>query len=93
MSVCLQVEGRLLKSLLKKVMIMKWQRTSREATTRRIVALLMWLLFGLALLAVCDELWCFTVNGEISVGMENEVAEAKRLRIPIRYFDMAEVRT
>ncbi|MCD8175690.1 MAG: hypothetical protein LUD41_07255 [Phascolarctobacterium sp.] len=72
---------------------MKWQRTSREATTRRIVALLMCLLFGLALLAVCDELWCFTVNGEVSAGMENEVAEAKRLRIPIRYFDMAEVRT
>ena len=53
----------------------------------------MCLLFGLALLAVCDELWCFTVNGEVSAGMENEVTEAKRLHIPIRYFDMAEVRT
>ncbi|MCD7801914.1 MAG: hypothetical protein LUH09_03265 [Clostridiales bacterium] len=52
----------------------------------------MCLLFGLALLAVCDEMWCFTVNGEVSAGMENEVAEAKRLRIPIKYFDMAEVR-
>lgn len=52
----------------------------------------MCLLFGLALLAVCDELWCFTVNREVSAGMENEVAEAKRLRIPIKYFDMTEVR-
>ncbi|MCD8365825.1 MAG: hypothetical protein LUC83_08470 [Clostridiales bacterium] len=50
------------------------------------------LLFGLALLAVCDEVWCFTVDGGISAGMENEISEAKRLHIPVRYFDMAEVR-
>lgn len=40
--------------------------------------------FGLALLAVCDELWAF---GEISSGMEREIEEAKRLRIPVRYFE------
>lgn len=41
-------------------------------------------LFGLALLAVCDEVWAF---GEISSGMEREIEEAKRLRIPVRYFE------
>lgn len=49
------------------------------------------LMFGLALLAVCDEVWCFTVNGEISAGMEGEIREAKRLKIPVRYFDLEEV--
>ena len=39
-------------------------------------------LFGLALLAVCDEVWVF---GEISPGMKAEIEEAKRLRKPIVY--------
>ncbi len=49
------------------------------------------MLFGMALLAVCDELWCFTVDGVISRGMAQEIDEAKRLNIPVKYFDMAEV--
>lgn len=40
------------------------------------------LLFGLSLLAVCDEVWVF---GEISPGMEAEIEEAKRLGKPIVY--------
>lgn len=41
------------------------------------------LMFGLALLAICDEVWCF---GEISQGMKLEIKEAKRLGIRVRYF-------
>lgn len=40
------------------------------------------LMFGLALLAVCDEVWVF---GEISAGMRQEITEAKRLGKRIRY--------
>lgn len=36
----------------------------------------MGLMFGLALLAICDEVWCF---GDISPDMELEINEAKRL--------------
>ena len=46
------------------------------------------LMFGLALLAVCDEVWVF---GEVSVGVAREVAEAKRLKKRIRYFEEADV--
>ena len=42
----------------------------------------MGLMFGLALLAVCDEIWVF---GEVSAGVAREVAEA------IRYFEEADV--
>lgn len=38
--------------------------------------------FGMALLAVCDELWVF---GDISPGMEREIQEAERLKKRIRY--------
>ena len=38
--------------------------------------------FGLALLACCDEVWVF---GKPSPGMEQEIAEAKRLNKPIQY--------
>ena len=42
-------------------------------------------MYGLALLALCDEVWCF---GKIlSAGMEQEIKEAKRLGKPIKYFD------
>lgn len=44
-------------------------------------------MFGLALLSVCDEVWCFTVNGEVSEGMQTELDEAKHLKIPIKYFN------
>lgn len=41
-------------------------------------------MYGLALLALCDEVWCF---GEtLSAGMEQEIKEAKRLGKPIKYF-------
>ena len=42
------------------------------------------LLFGLALLAMCSEVWCFGKN--VSPGMKLEISEAKRLKIPIKYF-------
>ena len=48
----------------------------------------MGLMFGLALLAVCDEVWVF---GEVSAGVAREVAEAKRLKKRIRYFEEADV--
>ena len=41
----------------------------------------MGLMFGLALLAVCDEVWVF---GEVSAGVAREVGEAKRLKKRIR---------
>ena len=43
------------------------------------------LLFGLALLKVCDEVWAF---GPLSPGMEQEVREAKRLHIPVKYMEV-----
>ncbi|MBR3624413.1 MAG: hypothetical protein IKN43_13825 [Selenomonadaceae bacterium] len=46
--------------------------------------------FGLALLAICDEVWLFTVGGEISSGMEREIEVAKRLGIPLRKLEMGE---
>ena len=42
------------------------------------------LLFGLSLLAICDEVW---VCGSISSGMEQEILEARKLKKPIRYFE------
>ena len=41
------------------------------------------LLFGLALLRVCDEVWVF---GEITPGVAAEIEEAKKLNKQIRYF-------
>lgn len=40
------------------------------------------LMFGLSLLAVCDEVWVF---GEVSSGMKQEIIEAKKLGKLIRY--------
>lgn len=42
------------------------------------------LLFGLALLQMCDEVWVF---GEVSPGVAQEIKEAKRLKKQIRYFE------
>lgn len=42
------------------------------------------LLFGLALLRMCDEVWVF---GKASSGMAKEIEEAKRLRKSIKYFE------
>ena len=47
-------------------------------------------MYGLALLALCDEVWCF--GKTLSVGMEQEIKEAKRLGKPIKYFDEEEVK-
>ena len=44
--------------------------------------------FGLALLALCDEVWIFTDGGGLSPGMAAEEHEAKRLGKPIRYYDL-----
>lgn len=41
------------------------------------------LLFGLALLRICDEVWVF---GEITPGVATEIEEAKKLKKHIRYF-------
>ena len=46
--------------------------------------------FGLALLAICSEIWVFIDRGEISSGMEREIAEAVRLNIPVRRIEMEE---
>ena len=42
-------------------------------------------MYGLALLAICDEVWCF--GNEHSPGMVQELNEAKRLGKHIKYFD------
>ena len=41
-------------------------------------------MFGLALLALCDEIWVF--GRAPSPGMAAEIAEAKRLNKPLRYY-------
>jgi len=41
-------------------------------------------MFGLALLALCDEVWVFGKG--TSPGMAAEIAEAKRLNKPMRYY-------
>ena len=42
-------------------------------------------MFGLALLALCDEVWMF--GKEHSQGMTEEIVEAKRLNKPVRFYD------
>ena len=42
-------------------------------------------MYGLALLALCDEVWCF--GKTLSPGMKQEIEEAKHLGEPIKYFD------
>ena len=46
-------------------------------------------MFGLALLACCDEVWVFMRNNEISDGMRREIEEAKRLGKRIHYQEIA----
>ena len=43
---------------------------------------------GLTLLHRCDELWAF--GPVVSSGMQAEIAEAERLRIPVRRMEVAE---
>lgn len=40
--------------------------------------------FGTVLLSKCSEVWAF--GGRLSKGMSIEIAEAKKLGIPVRYF-------
>lgn len=40
---------------------------------------------GLAFLAYCDEIWVGEKYG-ISPGMKREIKEARRLKIPVRYY-------
>lgn len=42
------------------------------------------LMFGLALLKLCDEVWVF---GPVSSGMAQEIEEAKRLNKKVSYFE------
>ena len=44
------------------------------------------LMFGLALLGLCDEIWVF---GDISPGMAAEIEEAKRLHKPFIYKEVS----
>lgn len=41
-------------------------------------------MFGIALLEMCDEVWC--LGKELSSGMDREIKEAKRLGKHIKYF-------
>ena len=43
------------------------------------------LFFGMVWLCKCDELWVF--GDTISAGMAQEIAKAKKRRMPIRYFN------
>lgn len=42
------------------------------------------LMFGLALLRLCDEVWVF---GSVSEGVAREIEEAKRLKKRLKYFE------
>lgn len=55
------------------------------------------LLFGQALLAICDEVWVFAlIDAEgkyiLSPGMKEELREAKRLKKRVRFIDGKEIR-
>lgn len=52
----------------------------------------MGLQFGLALLELCREVWVFNENRELSSGMRGEIAHARIIGKPVRYFDEKEVR-
>lgn len=43
------------------------------------------MLYGLALMELCDEVYVFTNGREPSAGMEREITEALMLRLPITY--------
>ncbi len=47
--------------------------------------------FGLRLLAQCDEVWCFTIDGYVSSGMRAEMNEAERRDKKIKTFELQEV--
>ena len=49
------------------------------------------LMYGLSLMAMCDEVYVFETESGLSEGMEQEVREAKRLGKPIKYMKMEEI--
>lgn len=49
------------------------------------------LMYGLSLLAMCDEVYCFETKSGLSAGMEQEIREAKRLGKPIHYVRLEEI--
>lgn len=49
------------------------------------------LMYGLSLLAICDEVYCFVTGDGISKGMEAEIREAKKLGKPIHYIKVEEI--
>jgi hypothetical protein len=49
------------------------------------------LMYGLSLLAICDEVYCFVTGDGISKGMETEIREAKKLGKPIHYIKVEEI--
>lgn len=49
---------------------------------------LMCRVYGLYLLSVCDEMYVFMRNKIISEGMREEIKVAKKLHIPIKYFNV-----
>lgn len=49
------------------------------------------LMYGLSLLAICDEVYCFETESGLSEGMEQEIREAERLGKPIKYVKMEDI--
>lgn len=49
------------------------------------------LMYGLSLLAMCDEVYVFETESGLSEGMEQEVREAKKLGKPIRFVKMEDI--
>ncbi|MGN1218615.1 MAG: DUF4406 domain-containing protein [Phocaeicola sp.] len=49
------------------------------------------LMYGLSLLAMCDEVYVFVTESGLSEGMKQEVREAKKLGKPIKYVKMEEI--
>ena len=49
------------------------------------------LMYGLSLLAMCDEVYVFETESGLSEGMEQEIREAKKLGKPIKFVKMEEI--
>ena len=49
------------------------------------------LMYGLSLLAMCDEVYVFETESGLSEGMEQESREAKKLGKPIKFVKMEEI--
>ena len=49
------------------------------------------LMYGLSLLAICDEVYCFETKDGLSEGMEQEIREATKLGKPIHYVRMEDI--